>query len=985
MNQEPLFPSYVRRREEQQIRKEAALVRKDRKSRAVLLYGPGGVGKTWLVRELAGASADDPMTAWLDPIDVDDPQYWLLSNLERKVVRWLDPENQYFEPYLKYVSRLPSYTRPHIGQETVVSHLGRIKRVFVECYKNFVEESGKTVVIVLDTVETIRGMYLLLTLTQWMKALPATLFILSGRPLAGDGDGQDPIRNELDDPHQGMPVTTIRLGQFTQAAALDYLNNSQVASGLTEIEKAKLVRLTRGHPLWLAFTISYLTEIGIPEEAETSLARITRDVPYRGEMSPVSSLHEAFQRRLVTPYHEADFWHEAIKRLAVVRQSVNQPIWQALMSDRPLPEDVASLDEAWKLLLQTPWIRPRANRSYVTLHDAVAEELAQRIIPLHDQDQQWRRQLWRRAVGIYSDLIAGAETKLAENQAVLDDGLELLDDRLSLQEERPPPTATETAVIQQVTRLDARRRELGQFRAVRLYYLFLCDFAAGCTEFLNLLEQAKTEHDVLFQDLLAVEMERFMPGGSDPHAFGDVISGMIDEFRRWLSVENQPYYLAIGLTLADYLIENERAAAALELLDRLPAAVASPEQSYRLSVLRGNAYMRMPRRVKEGLPHFEQALAKARELASDDRHKLIAQAYKELGFYYRNEGMWRQADDTYRQARDAISATLSAQSPDEDRDEMASIQTNWAYVKGLAGSYRDGSNLVESAIAVRQRLKLHQEEGISWSVRGEVCRYERRFQQAWEAYSVAEQAFHGQRNWPWLGLIYQEQAICLFQAVQDGISLTPRRDEIDQAKHLITLALDICRDQAVRWYPSALNRAGRIFGQEDSEAGLGYLAEGIDWARRLSDGWFWFANLIEYAELSYREWAKTRQPEHRDGIAALETDILQAMSEYEFPDLRGRWSLLQGHLGIHDWTDTGDRSRLDAALKGYQDGFALIAQGYVGSSGASAIPGEFETFGNLLWQLSPDIRAEWQKQLRSAWSKEKDGSDLLLARLEQLY
>ncbi len=122
-------------------------------------------------------------------------------------------------------------------------------------------------------------------------------------------------------------------------------------------------------------------------------------------------------------------------------------------------------------------------------------------------------------------------------------------------------------------------------------------------------------------------------------------------------------------------------------------------------------------------------------LESDDRHQLVAEAYKELGFYYRNAGSWRKADDAYQQARDAISATLSARSSDEDRDEMASIQTNWAYVKGLSGSYRDGANLVESAITVRRRLQMHQEEGISWSVCGEVYRYERRFEKAWDAYA----------------------------------------------------------------------------------------------------------------------------------------------------------------------------------------------------------------------------------------------------------
>jgi hypothetical protein len=40
----------------------------------------------------------------------------------------------------------------------------------------------------------------------------------------------------------------------------------------------------------------------------------------------------------------------------------------------------------------------------------------------------------------------------------------------------------------------------------------------------------------------------------------------------------------------------------------------------------------------------------------------------------------------------------AARNSDTDREEMASIQTNWAYGKGLGGSYRDGSNLVGSAI-----------------------------------------------------------------------------------------------------------------------------------------------------------------------------------------------------------------------------------------------------------------------------------------------
>ncbi len=492
MNEDISFPRYIPRAEERQIRDIAAQVREDRKSRAILLYGPGGVGKTSLVRELARTSAADERTIWLDPIDIDDSEYWLLSNLERHVAERLDPGNQYFGPYMQYLSRLPRLTRAPIEQETVVSHLGRIKRVFGDCYKSFVEgakeadgskdagSTEKTVVIVLDTVEAIRGMYLLLTLTQWMKALPATLFILSGRPLPGHADSQDPIKNELEDPYQPLPVTPVQLGEFTEKAALDYLDHS-IAARLDPDEKSKLVLLTRGHPLWLAFTISYLGENGMPEEAEAPLEEIRRALRYRGEMSQEGkSLHEAFKRRLVAPYRESDFWHEAIKRLAVVRESVNQPIWQHLMSDRPLPDGVASLEQAWTLLLQTPWIRPRANRRYVTLHDAVAEELAQRIIPLHDQDKQWRKQLWRRALAVYGELTQAREEELAAKQAAVDERLQLLDERQQGQGESEPPTAEATAFIQEVARLDAQKRELHQLKAVRLYYQIISDFEAGC-------------------------------------------------------------------------------------------------------------------------------------------------------------------------------------------------------------------------------------------------------------------------------------------------------------------------------------------------------------------------------------------------------------------------------------------------------------------------------------------------------------------------
>jgi len=150
----------------------------------------------------------------------------------------------------------------------------------------------------------------------------------------------------------------------------------------------------------------------------------------------------------------------------------------------------------------------------------------------------------------------------------------------------------------------------------------------------------------------------------------------------------------------------------------------------------------------------------------------------------------------------------------EYRSEIASIHTNWAYVKALQGSYQDARNLVDSAIDIRQRLGHLQGLGLSLSVSGEVYRYQGKYRRAWKAYAQAEATFDASLSWPLLGLLYQQQAICLHQASEEGIVVLDRGNQRARAEDLITRAIKICRDQGVRSYPSALNRAGRIFGSD---------------------------------------------------------------------------------------------------------------------------------------------------------------------------
>jgi tetratricopeptide (TPR) repeat protein len=589
--------------------------------------------------------------------------------------------------------------------------------------------------------------------------------------------------------------------------------------------------------------------------------------------------------------------------------------------------------------------------------------------------------LWQRMADIYKELTEDREKHLAVRRSQLDDGLRRLDRKFQIVGEQSA-TDAERGIIREAAQLDLQQRELDQLKAARQFYQLLSDFAEGCSQFLALFERAGEEGAILFQELLVAGMQRFLPGEGG-YAFADYVGRTIDKFHEWLKA-NRLIHLEVGFCIARHLLLVEQPGAALELLDRLPQVHLDKSQRYVFSSLRGEACMRIPGRVRESLPHFEAALESAADTTPPGHILVIADAREKLGSYYRNEGIWHEADLEYRRAWEAISEAISIRGTDEYYGEIASIQTSRAYVMGLVGRYRVGENLAQSAIAIRSRLGKRHAEGGSWSVCGEVYRYERRFEKAWEAYSEAEGIFQQLSSWPWLGVIYQQQAICLFQAALEGVRITPQQDSIGEAKRLIVMALDICRDQNIRSYPSALNRAGRIYGHDDADAGMRYLVESVDSARKLLDGWFWFAGLVEYAELSRRTWQLTGERRCLNQIAERSEEIRRLMEEFSFPYLRGRWNVLQGHLTIHEYLETGKESLLSSALQCYKEGFAQLGQGSIGFSGGSAVPDNFHILAELLSLLSPDIRAKWLGELQRCWSGMEDGSDLLLARLDEL-
>lgn len=967
MTEPTIFPPYIVRQAE-----EEAVLGSVRRvdagtgdSRVVLLYGVGGSGKTQLIRHLAQTASSNASHRWLDPVDMDDPEFWLLSNLERRIARQLDPDNQFFGPYQ---DRLEGSSQRH----TPLGYLRRVKRAFVVCYGQYIEATGNVPIIALDTMEAIRGTHLVVTITQWIKALPRSVFILSSRPPAA---GSDRLKEELQDPHQHVSVDEVILSGFTLDGAKEYLASSGVGGALDTDQLERLAHLTQGRPLWLALTVDYLREVGLPEEAiKYTLDELRSNLPFDAEPTPRgATVLEEIKRRLLTPYRSTEFWHEAVKRLAIVRQSLDEETWRLLMEDRE-PPDGLPWSAAWSKLLSVPWVRTRGNGRQVTLHDVLAEELVWRIIPLHDQDGTWRAGLWVKARDIFS--------RSAQDLTVDTTG-EPGDRGGRPGSAGAVPVDARESLIDELTYFDIRERTADQARAAALHYSLLIDASSGTEQFLDLFDEASRSSAVFLRERLALEMQRFLPP-ADPNSAAEVVPDEIRRYREWLETAGESRYLEVGMRVGSFLTETGQAGTALALLRSLPTDRATPGQQYRLANLLGNAAMRVSASVLEAERYFVKALHLCSSLPPEELASRKAEAHKELGFYYRNVGQWAQAESAYRNAVASIAPTLPDRPERSEREEIASVYTNWAYVKALSGGYREAEALVETAVKIRRRQGHELGLGTSLSVHGEILRYDRKFHSAWQAYEEARAIFESLGNWYWLGIVYQEEAICLFQAVKAGFPNLVAEPG-SEARRRITLALDICRDHNARYYPSALNRAGRILGDEDSAAGLTHLADGIREAHNVADGWFYSANLIEYAELRYRRWLSSCEPEELAAIRGGHAQIEEAMRTYSFPDLVGRWDLLKAYLMVEEGQRTGDRRRVEEAVTLVAEGFRLIARSLVGSHGAAALPAEFSRLHVVLESLTREEQDHWYSALRPVWGEPDSGEATLLARLQDLY
>ena len=160
----------------------------------------------------------------------------------------------------------------------------------------------------------------------------------------------------------------------------------------------------------------------------------------------------------------------------------------------------------------------------------------------------------------------------------------------------------------------------------------------------------------MFLELISHEIGNLIPPGDD-HEHEDDALADVQEFHEWLREKAPERYVQIAIKIADFLIQNEQASAALTMLEGLPEG--------RRSILRcGTAS-----RSTGGTPVCASPAGSTRPPSTSKTQCgtrgrsagpvgccAEATAHKELGFYYRNLGRWAEADEAYLTARVGLSS-----------------------------------------------------------------------------------------------------------------------------------------------------------------------------------------------------------------------------------------------------------------------------------------------------------------------------------------
>lgn len=650
-------------------------------SRLKFVWGPGGIGKTWLTKEMLKKAQKYPAPKHPDDVTQKEPKVYKVpertretkegeANLEKEVtvIDMYATRNRYLEgvmesiiEHLGLANTLSKYPKEkerllQARQETkypvqsVEAHLSTLAAAFRQELSQFVRH--QPVVLAFDTFEHVQDT----AIGHWILdeqglQMPGLLCLIAGRK-----------------PNPKKPEQPA-LGGLDEQQALNFYRRyfpPVWSDELSEQEEAYVRRLNnqvQGNPLLLGLALLWLDDNDLSEEDWQNLS-----VP-EFERRIASWLSPSRINRQGTPFKRVGpDWQEPLRQTLVCVAYLNRRFTRSLLAQliqtgyvqTPGASQAEAVTTLWQLLNNNLpeffYIKERPEGE-IQLHDKLAEMLRLNVLPnaFDDMTEQRVRQFATDVVGWYDTLIADATDN--QQKAILQ--VEKLAYALRLD-----------------VLVDAQRPEwVDTPEAERLAHLLPPDYARG----LALLEQYQSEHSDIQGRLIINELES---GGID-----DIVFKMAK--RSPAPEEQYKVYALLGQLATDaYMRENASrywdgattvAAEGGKWTDQVEAMIHRHNNTWQRDLAKSITILKEARQLCE-------------QHNVDNWHPTVLY---ELGFTYTELQDMEEAVQWYEQA-------LKIAGQNKDRNILPTILNDMGYNYLLMGDYGQARANITQARDLRE-------------------------------------------------------------------------------------------------------------------------------------------------------------------------------------------------------------------------------------------------------------------------------------------
>lgn len=808
----------------------------------VCLHGAGGIGKTAILRALKRKYEVHPSYLTTNVIDLVEARLSKLRSLRSHLADQLDPECEFFSDYYKAVNDYDYELRTSHDIEAIRDRHYRVEIEFLRAFRAVAGD--RHVIVFLDTMEAIT-----LYEREWkeynipfLSKLPMTSFIVAGREV----NQWRPLLNQY---LIGFYELALPISGLTRADADRYFELAPVGRQITGTLREKIYLLTNGRPILIDLAIEWLRRelpfkslklvssdslrsvLEAPEQQGTTALQL-----HGGQTVVLETLIHQFEYELIENILELPGRYKLpILAMACLHESADDWLLKNII-DHFMPGS-ADGDTIVKELGEFTFIKTLPNKRLM-LHDE-----AQRMIREYE--------LWGRYDGtgeIRKELIQFLANQL---------GLRANEDEAQLVEILES-SGSSYAQIEQVG------QDLTRLRYQQLDFALQLDIEAGYQQFLSLFTGSR--HLRLF-------------------LLSESLIDVILKYEKYLTSEQNSY---VQLVRAQYYFDSTAYERAEETIHNQLAKSDVP-LSIKISLLslRGNIETRRGRGVLQAQKFYEQALNLCRE---NNLKELQPKLLSELGYLQRSQGNLREAIRYYELARN-MAVEIG------DQAEEISILIRWSIVDSRVRSFPSAYEKLARVRKYLDSLSLPDRElvGRYYSALGENLRYERRYNEAIEAYDNALQQFTDPKDQAWPGVILSQRGIAyLNQFIAD-----PSKKEAAAYAHTDLLsARDKCKDANKNALPTVLHRLGRYYqAVKDYERAIRVYLDGAQLSRLQEDSEFVVEHLVSLSEVLSYKWRTSNDELLVKEIENHKREIDDlAKKRFRYPHLYGKLLQILGNI-----------------------------------------------------------------------------------------